>query len=35
MRKFVIISNDRLFNDLIEKQVSIVFENFDINFIKI
>ena len=34
-KKFVIIDNDVLFNDLIEEQVSIVFEkNFDIKFLK-
>ena len=34
-KKFVIIDNDVLFNDLIEEQVSIVFEkNFDIKFVK-
>ena len=34
-KKFVIIDNDVLFNDLIEEQVSIVFEkNFNIKFLK-
>ena len=34
-KKFVIIDNDVLFNDLIEEQVSIVFEkNFNIKFSK-
>ena len=34
-KKFVIIDNDVLFKDLIEEQVSIVFEkNFDIKFLK-
>ena len=34
-KKFVIFDNDVLFNDLIEEQVSIVFEkNFDIKFVK-
>ena len=34
-KKFVIIDNDELFNDLIEEQVSIVFKkNFDIKFFK-
>ena len=34
-KKFVIIDNDVQFNDLIEEQVSIVFEkNFDIKFLK-
>ena len=34
-KKFVIIDNDVLLNDLIEKQVSIVFEkNFNIKFLK-
>ena len=34
-KKFVIISNDRLLNDLIEEQVSIVFKkNFNIKFLK-
>lgn len=35
-KKFVIIDDDRLFNNLIEEQLSIVFEkNFNIKFIKI
>tara|TARA_Y100000022_G_C13098417_1_gene305630 strand:- start:6 stop:692 length:687 start_codon:yes stop_codon:yes gene_type:complete len=35
-KKFVIISNDRLLNDLIEEQLSIVFEkSFNIKFSKI
>ena len=34
-KKFVIIDNDVLLNDLIEEQVSIVFEkNFNIKFLK-
>ena len=34
-KKFVIIDNDVLFNDLIEEQVSIVFEkNFNVKFLK-
>ena len=34
-KKFVIINNDRLLNDLIEEQVSTVFEkNFNIKFLK-
>ena len=34
-KKFVIIDNDVLFNDLIEEQISIVFEkNFGIKFLK-
>ena len=34
-KKFVIINNDKLLNDLIEKQISIVFKNFfDIKFLK-
>ena len=35
-KKFVIIDNDALLNDLIEEQISIVFEkNFNIKFFKI
>ena len=35
-KKFVIINNDRLLNDLIEEQVSIIFKkSFDIKFFKI
>ena len=34
-KKFVIISNDILLNDLIEEQVSVVFQkSFDIKFFK-
>ena len=34
-KKFVIIDNDKLLNDLIEEQVSIVFKNnFHIKFLK-
>ena len=34
-KKFVIIDNDILLNDLIEEQVSIVFEkNFNVKFLK-
>ncbi len=34
-KKFIILNNDRLLNDLIEEQVSIVFENnFHIKFLK-
>ncbi len=34
-KKFVVIDNDRLLNDLIVEQVSLVFENlFNINFLK-
>jgi len=34
-KKFIIIDNDKLFNDLIEEQVSKVFEKkFNINFFK-
>ena len=34
-KKFVIIDNDVLLNDLIEEQVSIIFEkNFNIKFLK-
>ena len=34
-KKFVIINNDRLLNDLIEEQISIVFKKFfDIKFLK-
>ena len=34
-KKFVIINNDRQLSDLIEEQVSLVFENnFNIKFLK-
>ena len=34
-KKFVIINNDVLLNDLIEEQISLVFKkNFNINFLK-